>query len=257
MDVSFQDLPDAEKRRLCPMPEPPSPGRDWRWWSLWLPPVCSSVGFFLFGIFGYGFTQVEQLPQSLITAMVISGAILLSLGGEVGTVSATWEILRRHNSGEGANRLDWCGLILSVCTSIATLILSWAWLQEADTNWSDWMKAYGPLCLGALAIGDFTVGCIEAGTYLGTYDKRRKRWERSEYRPWLKWMAEETGWARRAAKVYAAPTGKFAETPVLQKVEKSAWEMADSGFSVEEIVAVTGKPKTVVRAIVEARRKKS
>jgi len=227
-----------------------------------MPPVCSAVGFFLFGVFGYGFTQVEQLPQSLITAMVILGAVLLSAGGEVGTVSATWEILRRHNSGEGANKLDWCGLVLSMCTSIATLILSWAWLQKADTNWSDWMKVYGPLCLGGLAIGDFTVGCIEAGTYLGTYDKRRQRWEKTEYKPWLRWMAETTGWARQATKRYTTATGKYAETPVLESlsespsemVERTAWELADLGFDVEEIVAATGRKVAVVRRIIKERK---
>jgi len=179
-------LSDSDRRKHCPIPEPPRPGGDWRWWSLWIPPICSAIGFFLFGIFGYGFSQIKALPTNLIGGIVIVGAVFMAAGAELGTVSATWEVLRRHYNGEGVTKLDWCGLMLSMCTSVTTLILSWAWLQAVDTTWSEWMRLYGPLCVGALTICDFTVSCVEAGTYLGTYDRRRRGWEESEYKPWLR-----------------------------------------------------------------------
>lgn len=184
-------LSDSDRRKHCPIPEPPRPGGDWRWWSLWIPPICSAVGFFLFGIFGYGFSQIKALPANLIGAIVIVGAVFMAAGAELGTVSATWEVLRRHYNGEGVTRLDWFGLVLSMGTSVTTLILSWAWLQAVDTTWSEWMRLYGPLCVGALTICDFTVSCVEAGTYLGTYDRRRRSWEESEYKPWLRKLGRD------------------------------------------------------------------
>jgi len=226
---TFQTLAEQKKRSLCPVPEPPPPGKDWRWWSLWIPPICSAFGFFLFGVFGYGFSQIETLPPNLISAMVITGAVLLSFGAEVGTISSIFEILRRHYNGEGTNLIDWVGLLLSMCTSIATIILSWAWLQKVDTDWSEWMKMYGPLCLGALAIGDFTVSSIEAGTYLGTYVRRRQDWEKQEYEPWLRWMAQSTGWA---------------EMPPLEPVRPSASEEDTQEFYITRPVTRLGKPPT-------------
>ena len=184
--VEILQLSDSDRRKHCPIPEPPRPGGDWRWWSLWIPPICSAIGFFLFGIFGYGFSQIKALPTNLIGAIVIVGAVFMAAGAELGTVSATWEVLRRHYNGEGVTKLDWFGLLLSMGTSVTTLILSWAWLQAVDTTWSEWMRLYGPLCVGALTICDFTVSCVEAGTYLGTYDRRRRGWEESEYKPWLR-----------------------------------------------------------------------
>lgn len=237
-------LPDSERRKYCPIPEPPRPGGDWRWWSLWIPPICSAVGFFLFSIFGYGFSQIKALPENLIGAIVIVGAVFMAAGAELGTVSATWEVLRRHYNGEGVTRLDWFGLVLSMGTSVTTLILSWAWLQAVDTTWSEWMRLYGPLCVGSLTICDFTVSCVEAGTYLGTYDRRRRAWEESEYKPWLRKLGRSLDIIVEEAhpEPILAPTKKELDmgdtqefTPVKRPVEKKKQITTEDRKGIQEM----------------------
>ena len=121
------------------------------------------------------------------------------------------------------------------------------------------MKMYGPLCLGALAIGDFTVSSLEAGTYLGTHDRRRREWEEREFKPWLRWMAQSTGWA---------------EMPTLEPVRRSASEEDTQEFYItrptklptdleqalaegktpEEIAVLWNRPLPIIRQLIAERR---
>jgi len=202
----FEALTEKEKRAMCPVPEPKRPGRDWRWFSLWIPPVVSAVGLFLFGILAFSFTQLRDLPLMTLRRLVLGGAICMAFGGELGTPFAIFEVFRKYKS-VGATLWDWTGLVVSLCSSITSIILGWAWLLAIDTTWSPLVQTYGPLFLGVLATADFTVNAMEAGLYLGSRDERRDKWEEKYYRPWREWVAGETGWAQKmGAHPPAVPT---------------------------------------------------
>jgi len=202
--TSFEALTEKEKRAMCPTPEPKSPGKDWRWYSLWM--------LFLFGILAFSFTQLRDLSPVTLRRLVMGGAICMAFGGELGTPFAIFEVFRKYKS-VGATLWDWTGLVVSLCSSVTSIILGWAWLLAIDTTWSPLVQTYGPLFLGVLATADFTVNAMEAGLYLGSHDDRRAKWEEKYYRPWREWVAGETGWAQRVDVLPPTPPATQTSSP--------------------------------------------
>ncbi len=165
------------------LPRPKPPTRDFRWYSLIIPPVGFSIGMVLFGLLGFSFVELRDMPALLRSNIVVMGSIGLAIGSELGTLPALLEVFRKVGAGR-AGVWDWIGLGVSVLTSITILIMSWAWLLQIDILWSESIRTYGPLVLGSLAILDFTAGGIEAGLYLSTYDERQRRWQ-TDLEDWL------------------------------------------------------------------------
>lgn len=198
MSVEFLTLSREEKYQYCPTPPPTPLSRDWRWWSLIIPSVATACGLFLFATLAIGFTELRNLPDSIRFLIVASGAILIPLGSELGTVSSVVEIFRKHFS-VGASKLDWIGLVFSTLTSIAGVVMSWAYLLGADTGWSADVIRYGPLVFGTLMVLDFTFSLLETGAYLGRHDKEFDKWLRAKFIPWIEKKEErldaEPQWA--------------------------------------------------------------
>jgi len=175
---------EAEKRKLCPIPEPKQPWRDWTWYTLFVPVLIAGLGVMAFAILAYSFTEVrEALAQGWATRLVVSGAIAMAIGGEFGTGFTILEVFRKHTKGE-TRYWDWLGLCISFVASTMSLFLSWAWLSGIMASWTGFMQDYGPLILGFCGVADFYAGWMEAGLYKGTYEARFTEWEEKHYHPW-------------------------------------------------------------------------
>lgn len=145
-----------------------------RGWSLLIPAIASSVGFFCFAVLGFSFTELAVLPQKFRTALVLVGAFTLAFGSEVGTLANVVDIFRK---GERLGGWDKLTLVVSVCSTMAAFILAFAELLGANASWSDTVRLWGPIALGVLAAFDSYGGFLEFGLYLNTYDQRRAAWE--------------------------------------------------------------------------------
>lgn len=145
-----------------------------RGWSLLVPALASSVGFFAFGVLGFGFTELEALSGNFRHLLVLVGAFALAFGSEVGTLSSITEIYRK---GERLGRWDKLALIVSVLSTFSAFILAFASLLGVKATWGQLVQLYGPIFLGMLAALDSYGGFMEFGLYLNSYDRRIKQWQ--------------------------------------------------------------------------------
>ncbi len=145
-----------------------------RGWSLLVPALASSVGFFAFGVLGFGFTELEALSGNFRRLLVLVGAFALAFGSEVGTLSSITEIYRK---GERLGRWDKSALVISVLSTFSAFILAFASLLGVKATWGQFVQLYGPIFLGMLAALDSYGGFMEFGLYLNSYDRRIKQWQ--------------------------------------------------------------------------------
>lgn len=185
----FLDLSTKDKYRLCPFPPPHDP--IWRKLSLVFPPIATAFGFFLFGIFAIGFTELRSMPDGIRFYVVLLGAIAIPAGGELGTVSSVVEIFRKHYRNRGTTKLDWVGLVVSMVSSMVGLVLSWAYLLKTDITWSEWVKVWGPLVYGTFTVADFVFSLLEMGAYLGEKEREFDKWREKKFDPWIKEREEQ------------------------------------------------------------------
>lgn len=169
------------------MQQPKPPRSDPRAWSLAIPSCLSAVGFVCFAILGYSFKEFRVLPDLFRTTIVLIGAISIAAGGELGTVTTTVEIFRKHRASEVV-WWDWGSLVISAMTTICAALVAASYLPEATGGWVLAMQANGPVALMILAPVDAYFGFIELGLYMGEYDERviawisaRERYEKREY----------------------------------------------------------------------------
>lgn len=157
------------------MQQPKPPRSDPRAWSLAVPSCLSAIGFVCFAILGYSFREFQVLPGAFRTIIVLTGAISIAAGGELGTVTTTVEIFRKHRASEVV-WWDWASLIVSVMTTICAALVAASYLPEATGRWVLAVQANGPVGLMVLAPIDAYFGFIELGLYMGEYDERMVAW---------------------------------------------------------------------------------
>jgi hypothetical protein len=141
------------------------------------------VGFFAFAVLAYSFTELEALPASFRSRLVVLGAFTLAAGGELGTLTATVEVYRKSkmlgDDGEPAtNRWDWAGLVVSLCATLGEFLIAFATLLGVQATWGPAVQQWGPVALGLMSALDAYVNFMEFGFYLADYDQRRERWQR-------------------------------------------------------------------------------
>ena len=164
--------------------EPRPPARDLRAWSLLIPAIASAVGFFAFAVLAYSFTEINLLPGWFRVGLVIVGAFSLAVGGEIGTLTTTVEIYRKHARG-AARRWDWIGLVVSLCATLGEFLVAFATLLGVRATWAEPVQLWGPVVLGLLSALDSYTNFMEFGFYLAEYDTRYERWLR-QYERWVK-----------------------------------------------------------------------
>ena len=103
------------------LPRPRPPTRDFRWYSLIVPPVGFSIGMVLFGLLGFSFVELRDMPALLRSNIVVLGSIGLAIGSELGTLPALLEVFRKVGAGK-AGVWDWIGLGVSVLTRGALIL---------------------------------------------------------------------------------------------------------------------------------------
>jgi hypothetical protein len=146
----------------------------WRGWSLLLPAIVTAIGLASFAVFAVSFTELDTLPQSFRTALVLVGAFSLAIGGEVGTVWSVVEIFRKDTRC----LWDWSALVLSVAATIGAFVLAFAALLGVRSTWAATVRNYGPIVQGVLIALDGYGLFAELGLYLRGYDERLSEWER-------------------------------------------------------------------------------
>jgi hypothetical protein len=145
----------------------------WRGLSLLVPACMSAIGFFAFAVMAFGFTEIETLAPGYRTTLVLVGAVSLAAGSEIGTLSAVVEIFRKN---EQCKAWDWIGLGISALCTLTAFVLSFAALLGVQATWSEIVKLYGPIILGALSALDAYSGFMEFGLYLNSHDERMQDW---------------------------------------------------------------------------------
>lgn len=142
-----------------------------RGYSLLIPAIASSIGFFSFGVLGFGFTELSALSDSFRQTLVLVGSFSLAFGSEVGTLSSITEIYRR---GETLGKWDKIALVISILSTFGAFILAFASLLGVKATWGEVVQVYGPIALGLLSALDAYTGFMEFGLYLNTFDNRMK-----------------------------------------------------------------------------------
>ena len=193
---------------------PVTPFRDWRVYSLLVPAAFSAVGFFVFAVLGYSFTEFSMIPAGVRFALVISGGVCLAAGGELGTLTSTVEIYRKQKLDKVVG-WDWFALGVSLGTTLSSFVLAFAALLGAKAGWSQPVQIWGAIFLGALSAVDAYGLFLELGYLLADYEQRVEMWfERLE--------------AEEAKPVADDPRVEYA----IKQVEKMRQELEESKYPV-------------------------
>jgi len=156
-------------------PKPLPPWRDWRTYSLLVPVVASTVGFFVFSIFTYAFDDIAIVPAKLQSAFVILAAICVAFGAEVGTPFTVLEVYRKALKGQ-ANRWDWAAIVVSLSATLTAVLVAFAARIVRGTEWAAIFLEWGPLVVGLVVAADAYGGAIETGFLFADWENRMERW---------------------------------------------------------------------------------
>ena len=166
---------------------PRSPGRDPWLWSLAVPSLLSASGLAAFAIFAIVRVIVSDVGQ--LDPLIIAAAVLLGIGGEIGTVFSTLEVFRKYQRGRSESRpsgdailADWIGLGVSFGTTVCLVALAYGSIFGPGATWSG--SVFGPVTLALVLLesADAYVTMMEFGFYLASYDRRFESYARSRER---------------------------------------------------------------------------
>lgn len=145
---------------------PPAPmWRDLRALSLLVPAAAATLGGIAYSIQGIAVTQAGVLPQAWIDAAVSSGAVLLAIGCEGGTLSAMAEIARKKRDGDAGPVDQWAGWVSFLATVFSRLLA----ITALRSLWAI-------VALVILSAADVYALISEAGEYLALADRNMERW---------------------------------------------------------------------------------
>jgi hypothetical protein len=170
--------------------EPKSPAGDPWMWTLAVPSVLSATGLATFSI--YAIVRLVVADVRVLDPLIVAGAVLLGIGGELGTVFSTLEVFRKYLRGRTekspqgeAIRADWIGLVVSFLTTVCKVSLAYGPIFGDGAQWSVWTYSPVTLALVLLESADAYVTFMEFGFYLASYDHRYESYVRS-YERFLK-----------------------------------------------------------------------
>lgn len=193
------------------LPEPKSPMKDPRAWLLVGTSFAVAFGFCLFAVLSYAFEEMQSMPASFRTYLVIYGAWALAIGGELSTPVCVFEIYRKLGTSDHS-RWDWVALGASVFATLMVLFIAASSLLKVDATWPNVVQAYGPILLLLAAGADGYAGFMETGLYLRRFDRRHKGWEK-EYLKWRQETAQQLGWAKGSQAVVVPTPAAIPLTP--------------------------------------------
>lgn len=147
------------KRQPAPM------WRDLRALSLLVPALAATLGGIAYSIQGIAVTQSGVLPQAWIDLAVSSGAVLLAIGCEGGTLSAMAEIARKRRDGDAGPVDRWAGWVSFLATVFGRLLA----ITALRHLWA-------VVLLVVLSAADVYALISEAGEYLALSDRNMERW---------------------------------------------------------------------------------
>lgn len=139
--------------------------RDLRALSLLVPAAAATLGGIAYSIQGIAVTQAGVLPQAWIDAAVSSGAVLLAIGCEGGTLSAMAEIARKRRDGDAGPVDRWAGWVSFLATVFSRLLA----ITALRYTWAI-------VLLVVLSAADVYALISEAGEYLALADRNMERW---------------------------------------------------------------------------------
>ena len=159
-------------------------------WTLAVPSVLSATGLATFSI--YAIVRLVVADVWVLDPLIVAGAVLLGIGGELGTVFSTLEVFRKYLRGRTekspqgeAIRADWIGLVVSFLTTVCKVSLAYGPIFGDGAQWSVWTYSPVTLALVLLESADAYVTFMEFGFYLASYDRRYESYVRS-YERFLK-----------------------------------------------------------------------
>lgn len=139
--------------------------RDLRALSLLVPAIAATLGGIAYSIQGIAVTQSGVLPQAWIDFSVSSGAVLLAIGCEGGTLAAMAEIARKRRDGDAGPVDAWAGWVSFAATVFSRLLA----LTALRSLWAI-------VALVILSAADVYALISEAGEYLALADRNMERW---------------------------------------------------------------------------------
>ena len=181
--ITPQDLLSRIRERDFYLKKPrPALLRPWAW-ILVLFPLSSTLGLAILAFFGFGFTAVAAIPNQ--AELTLWAARCLALG-EVGSFFAVVEVFRKYRRRETA-WWDWVAISLSAITTIAAVVVGWAWATGSSIPWQAAIRANSALIMATLAVLDTTLAGSEGGLYLGeeaqelkNYQEKYDKWARKQ-----------------------------------------------------------------------------
>ena len=151
-------------------PEPKR--RSFAWWALLIPAIVYSIGVIVYAHNAF-------VPDAGANGHAL-GSLLMVFGGESGTLAAAAEVFRKHKE-KRTNALDWLGLIVSLIATLGNLFVVYVALATLQTQWTGFVREFGPLILLLCSGLDFYAGIMEFGFYNAGFDERWEAWNLAQH----------------------------------------------------------------------------
>lgn len=216
-------------------------------WGLALPAVIGVVGLAAFGLLAYSFRELTAVEGAWRSGAVMTGAIGLAVGGEIGTLFTNVEIYRKVIKGQ-ATKWDWAALIISLSATFFAFLLASARLLMDDIEWQTFARSWGQAILILVSALDQYAGQMELGLYIGSFDLRYKTWE-DGFHEWMKDKEKRLNKPDSAAE----PTQPAEDTPKkqLSKGERLQamvdWWASDPSITAAQMAEKVGVSTITVR----------
>jgi len=160
-------------------PKPVEPWSDWRTHSMLLPILVSAVGFFVTGIFAFAFGDIQVIPETVQSWLVVVGSGLIVFGAELNTPFTTIEVFRKILRHEH-NEWDLSALVASLVGTLINLIVVFSTRLPIEAAWRMLARNWGPLISGIAVACDYYGSMIELGFLFGSFDERYEQWRQEE-----------------------------------------------------------------------------
>lgn len=163
----------------------PKPQRfDFMTYAILIPVLFSAVGLVLMAIESYVFSQFASLPNDIRFTISVISAVLMAIGGELGSVANTVFIFIKFIRSKSNNRFewdemtiwDWSALIISILATITSFFIATSTRPDTNIEWQIRIADYFALPLVLLSVADVYSGMCEAGLKLGAFELEMTWW---------------------------------------------------------------------------------
>jgi len=131
---------------------------------------CSSIGLICFCIVGIVATELTLIPEIARLLFVLVGAAFIAVGAEGGSLFSIVAAFERDGTLRG---WDIVGAIFSQLATLSAVIMAFATLTGASSDWAAFVSVYGYITTTGFISVDATFNYVALGLHLRNSKKLR------------------------------------------------------------------------------------